>query len=419
MGKMKQVLVIGAGASGLMAGITAAKTGAAVTILEGTGKPGKKLLITGNGKCNLTNTDTRKACAYRGTDSHFVERIFEQFTVEDTMNLFRELGLLLKNKNGYIYPYVDQASAVLEVLLLECRRLKVKIKCTEKAEALWKDGERWKVKTATWIYEADAVILSAGSKTAPSTGSDGSGYELAASTGLRLIKPLPALVPLKARGDWYKKLSGVRSPARLTLSIDGEDILTEAGELQWTEFGISGIVTFQLSGFAVKAMEDGHTPVILADLMPDYTSEQLLAVLTERMEKMTDRTIEEMLNGMFHKKMIQVLIKLGDCSSLSSTQMTQEQLKRLVSVIKDCRIEISGVSQLTYAQVCQGGIETSQLNPETLESLLTSGLYLTGEMIDIDGACGGYNLQWAWSSGYVAGIHCAKEEDKNDSDFPD
>lgn len=406
---MNKIIIIGAGASGLMAAIAAARKGSAVTILEGTQKPGKKLLVTGNGRCNLTNTNFSRDKLYRGTDPGFVEEVFRQFSVSDTLEFFKGLGLLLKERDGYIYPYVEQASAVLDILLMECKRLNIKIKCTEKVDSLIFTGDVWKVKTAAWTYECDKVVLSAGSMAAPATGSDGSGYTLAGDCGHNIILPLPSLVPLKVKGDWYKSLSGLRSQVKLSLYIDGKIQFSDSGELQWTDYGISGIVVFQLSGFAVRARKEGKSVRIIGDLMPQYSTQKLFDLFCKRQEEMPEKSLEALMVGMFSKKMILVLLKSTGLKG-ADNELDEHKLKRLVTVIKECAFDITGPGQLQYAQVCQGGVDTSQINNETMESRLVPGLYMTGEIIDIDGACGGYNLQWAWSSGYVAGVHCAGKE---------
>lgn len=412
---MKQVIVIGGGASGLMAAVTAASKGAAVTLLEGMEKPGKKILVTGNGRCNLTNTDETRKDRYRGSSPEFIETVLGQFPVSKTMEYFEQLGLLLKNRNGYVYPYVNQASAVQELLLMEAARLHVKVKCNEKVKHLEKTENGWKVQTETWCYSCHRVILAAGSRALPGTGSDGSGYVLAKSLGHRIITPMEALVPLKVRENWVRKLAGIRMPARITLKVfpDGKirdhsplKWYQEDGELQWTEYGISGIVVFQLSRYAVRALAEKKNVTAELDLMPEYEEEQLFLHMKNRMRY---ERAEEWLTGLLPKKMISVILELcGLRASKKVSDLTESEIRSVVDQCKQLTLHITGSRSFDAAQVCSGGVDTDQVDPVTLESKCNPGLYFAGEILDVDGICGGYNLQWAWSSGYAAGLHSAK-----------
>lgn len=412
---MKQVIVIGGGASGLMAAVTAAYGGAFVTILEGMEKPGKKILVTGNGRCNLTNTEQTRKDRYRGSDPDFIESVLAQFPVRKTMEYFEQLGLLLQIRNGYVYPYVNQSSAVQELLLLEAARLQVKVKCREKVKKLKKTKNGWEVVTDTWSYTCDRVILAAGSCAAPVTGSDGSGYALAKSLGHRIVTPMEALVPLKVRENWVRKLAGIRMSAKVTLKIFSEnmqencrppEIYREEGELQWTEYGISGIVVFQLSRYAVRSLTEKKTVQSELDLMPEFEEEQLFDLLKKRMRY---KRSEDCLTGLLPKKMIPVILELcGWKPAKEFSTLTDQEIRTLAHKCKHLTIHITGSKSFEAAQVCSGGVDTAQVNPVTLESKVIEGLFFAGEILDVDGICGGYNLQWAWSSGYAAGFHCAQ-----------
>lgn len=410
---MKKVIIVGAGASGLMAAIAAADEGALVTVLEGMEKPGKKILATGNGRCNLTNLEHERLDRYRGASMDFITSVMEKLPVAKTLDFFENIGLLLQNKGGYIYPYVNQASAVQEVLLTEARRLGVKIKCCEKVMKLesGKGMPAWKVHTASWVYEGDAVILAAGSKAAPQTGSDGSGYDLAKQMGHRILPPREALVPLKLQEKWVRKASGVRMPVRAMLSVgDGKNkkTYTEVGELQWTDYGISGIVIFQLSRYAVCALAEKKSVYMTLDLLPDFSEEALLERLKK---KQLFGVTDELLTGILPKKMIPVICELSGLKpSLKAAALTEQQLQELLHQIKHLRVSVIGHKSFDAAQVCSGGVDTEQVNPATLESKHKKGLYFAGELLDVDGICGGYNLQWAWSSGYTAGKAAAQEK---------
>ena len=387
-----QVIIVGGGAAGLMAAITAASNGAGVTVLEQNDNPGRKICVTGNGRCNLTNKDMRPEY-FRGDNADFVKKILEQFSTDDTLRFFENLGMKFTDRNGWIYPRSNQAKSVVELMLLRARYLKVKIKTREKVEKIYCENNKWFVKTSGWCYEADKVILANGSSASQVPGSDGSGYALARELGHRIIKPLPALTGLKCKGNYFSAWAGVRTDASIKLIIDDNFVSEEKGELQLTDYGISGIPVFQLSRFALRALDAGNRVEVLINFFPEYTLEELNRLLDIRRQNCPYQSEKELLIGLIPEKLINVLKK------------DKTFIERLTSF----RLEIKGSTGIEQAQVASGGVDTTQLNNETLESLLHKGLYFAGEIIDIDGPCGGYNLQWAWSSGEVAGLACTKE----------
>lgn len=406
---MKRVIVIGGGASGLMAAIMAAREGASVTMLEAMEKPGKKLLITGNGKCNLTNTAFLREDCYRHDGSENIKSVLDACTMEMTLEFFHQIGILTHVRNGGVYPVTDQASSVVELLIAEARSLKVKIKCNEKVESLTREGTVWKTRTATWQYEGESVILACGGKSYPLTGSDGSGYELARKLGIQVITPLPALVPLVIEENIPARLSGIRSQADVTLTVSEygqEQSWKESGEVQWTDYGVSGIVIFQLSRYAVKACEKKQKAILTIDVLPEYTKKELMEFFQE-MD--VNRSLGEILKGMLPKKMIPVALKSCNLKAEAKLESIKtSELESLIGWVKQIRLNVKGCKSFDMAQVCQGGIALHEVDLTTLEAKKHSGLYITGELLDVDGICGGYNLQWAFSSGYVAGKASAK-----------
>lgn len=387
----RSVCIIGGGAAGLTAAVAAARAGAQVTLLEHNEKPGRKLLATGNGKCNLTNIKQDVSC-YRSASPARAWKILQGFPLTDTIRFFSEIGVYTKNKKGGLYPASMQASSVLELLDAEARYRKVKLKCREHVNSIEKkeDGS-FLVHTSTWSYPAQSVILACGSRASSIQGADGSGYELAKSLGHTLRKPLPALVPLKGKGNYFSKWAGVRVEGKVSLQADGKIFLTEEGELQLTEYGISGIPVFQISGPAVRLMEEGVPVSAILDFMPDFDKEGLEAFLKRRKEQCPYKSQKELLVGLLPSKLIQVLVKKG------------QSLGELALAIKGFPVEITGAKGFAQAQVCQGGVPLDEIRPETMESLMMPGIYLAGELLDVDGLCGGYNLQWAWTTGILAG----------------
>lgn len=420
----RNVIVAGGGASGLMAAIAAAREGASVTVLEHTGRVGKKILSTGNGKCNLTNLYLDQTC-YRSSQPDFPMKVTDLFTPEDTIRFFGEIGIVMKDKNGYIYPASEQASSVLDVLRLEALRLDIQIVCRCSIEKIRAEhgflldtsiaeGDEKKPSLVHKKFQADVLILATGSKASPSTGSDGSGYLLAKSMGHRIIKPLPALVQLRCREKWYKQLAGVRTEANVTLLSEGHVAAADRGELQLTDYGISGIPVFQVSRFAAISLDRGKKTEASIDFYPDLERECLLKLLAGRRQMLADRRAEDFLLGFFNKKLAGVFLRLSGIDlQTPSGRLEDRQLQSLAKAIKDFRTEITAVNPFENAQICCGGVDTREVNHENLESKLHRGLYLVGELLDVDGICGGYNLQWAWSTGALAGKDAGRIHDKN------
>ena len=440
-----------------MAAVAAARTGAEVTVLEAMDRPGRKLLLTGNGRCNLTNMDSELSTRYYGSGRKLAQLVTEHFGAEDSRRFFEMLGLLTVEKNGYVYPYSMQSSAVLDVLLTELRRLKVKLKLNEKIETIEIRDDCWSVKTSSWSYQADAVVLACGSRCLPKTGSDGSGYRLAAKLGHRIIEPRPALAALNCSGDFLASLAGVRCRASVTLLVGGRPVKEETGELQWTKYGVSGIVVFQLSRFVgaedlrrsdsvcirqtgQSARQMGVQYTLSIDLLPEFEHSYLVRLLSARASELSKETAAVLLKGMLHEKLIPVVLaeagikksqtckelieqncdgasarvkKLQTCTELvdgtenKKTKICEKQdagtIDRLVSCMKAFTLSVTGVRSFDECQVCSGGVDCREIDAETLESKLHRNLYFAGELLDVDGPCGGYNLQWAWASGYIAG----------------
>ena len=394
----KKVCIVGGGAAGMIAAIMAARNHAAVTILEHNEKTGKKLLATGNGRCNLTNEKQEKMC-YHSEHPELLWDILQNFPFEQTLDFFEKIGIYPVSKNGYFYPSSMQASSVQEVLEMEARFLKVKIKCKEHVKEIkisdTKENPRFSVVTETWQYPADAVILACGSQASEIDGADGSGYTLAKQLGLKVINPLPALVPLKGKGNYFSKWAGTRIYGKIYLQSQNEIVQTEEGELQLTDYGISGIPVFQLSGLAAKLLQHQHSVTLMIDFLPDVTPKELEELLLKRKELCPYKTTKELCIGLFPKKLIEVLVdKKTDLSTLAEK-------------IKKFSMEIVGTKPFSNAQVCQGGVSLEEISPKTMECKKIPGLYLAGELLDADGICGGYNLQWAWSSGACAGKEAA------------
>lgn len=413
--KNKHVIVVGGGAAGLAAAITASREGARVTLIEQKDRVGKKILSTGNGRCNLTNEHMTPDC-FRGDDTSIVAEVLKQFGYEDTLRFFEDLGVIVKNKQGYIYPLSEQASTILDVLRMEAERLPITILLEQSVTSVTKNKKGFQVKTNQSNIQGDAVILAAGGKASPVLGSDGSGYGLAKQFGHRLSPVVPALTALKGKGNYFKQIAGVRTNAMVSVFVDGQFTASDTGELQLTNYGISGIPVFQISRYAAKALYAKKDVTVKIDFLPLMDEPSLKQFLENRKKMHTQKSAEDFFVGMLHKKLIGMLLKQAHIRpDMKISDVKEKQLETWIHLCKQFVVEIEGINSFEQAQVCAGGVKTTEINPQTMESLLEEGLYLTGELMDIDGICGGYNLQWAWSTGYIAGKHAAKgnEYDSN------
>ncbi len=402
MEKKRNIIIVGGGASGITAAIFAARNGASVTILEQKELLGKKILSTGNGRCNFTNA-AMDVSFFRGEDTSIVKHVLGKFSTEQTLRYFTDLGILSKERNGYYYPKSDQASAIVDVLLMELKRLRVNICCNTKVLSIQKKNP-FLLKTSAGNYYADNVILAAGGKASPVLGSDGSGYTLAKSLGHSISPVVPALVQLYGKGTFFKMVSGVRIDAKVSLYVREQLLAEDTGELQLTNYGISGIPVFQISRYAALALSQGETPKVILDFMPEYTTKALTALFERRKKQNPEKKAEEFLIGMLNKKMIPVLLRAsGIQADTKVSKLSIEEMQHLALKCKGFSIEIIKTNSFEQAQICAGGVRTNEIHPDTMESRITKGLYITGELLDIDGVCGGYNLQWAWATGAIAG----------------
>ena len=434
---MTEVFIIGAGASGMIAAIEASKEAsknasgqANITILEHNNIAGRKLLATGNGRCNLTNRQLNKSC-FRSHDMDRLEEYLGDGTADDIIDYFAELGMLCTDKNGYIYPYSCQASTVNDVLVNTCARYGVNmvmdahvisieeqssdinIAQENKGGYIIKTSEGYidesgNRKKKRCEYRADKVILACGGKAYPQLGADGTGYSLAKSLGLKLIEVVPALTGLKCREKTYSLAAGTRTNAELKLYVDKELVACDKGEMQLTEYGISGIPVFQVSRYAAYGVADGCKVSAYIDFMPELTAEELESVLKKNISINSLSDIYTVLSGMLNNKLVRKL--LSDCrieESAPADSLSDKDILAIVTIIKKHYTVIVGTNDYEQSQVCAGGVKLSEID-SNFQSVKNAGLYVTGELLDVDGMCGGYNLHWAWISGMTAGRHAVK-----------
>ena len=402
-----EIAVIGGGASGMIVAITARKSGKEVVVLERKDRILKKVLITGNGRCNITNVNANIS-NYFGKNISSVENILNSFNPQDTMDFFNGLGIICNEENrGKVYPLSGQASSVVDALRFEAERLGVRIETEFYVRKIEKEGFKFKIYSEERKkIEAGRVIIAAGGQSYPELGSNGSGFELAKELGHSVTRLSPSIVQLKTEKHQVKGLQGIKTDAAVTAYGDNKKICTYDGELLFTDYGISGNVVFNIS-FVMPLYKNVEFEI---DFMEKFDYNELYEMLKERKKTMSHLTMENYFNGMINKKLGQFLSKVSGIEKLSKPvkDLNDSEIRKLCTVLKKYRIKILDTTGFKNAQVTAGGVSLDEVNSETLESKIVKGLYFSGEVLDVYGECGGFNLQWAWASGYIAGKNAAK-----------
>ena len=396
-----EIAIIGAGASGMAAAIAAsADRTNTVRLFERQARVGKKLLATGNGRCNLSNRGVGPE-HYHGADPSFVLPALEAFPVEKTLELFRSLGLLtLTEDSGRIYPYSDQANSVVDVLRFALERSNLRLHTATEITGVRREADSFVLRAGEERFRADRLIIACGGAAGGKLGGGLSGYQLLRSLGHHCTRLYPSLVQLKTNTELVRSLKGVRANAKLQLCLNDCLIAESSGEVQFTEYGVSGPAVFDLS----RAASTAGTCDLQLDLLPDLPGDALLSELCIRISRFPNLLCEDLLTGILHNRLGRVVVK--SCEISLSTPITELNWKQLNAIVAACHsfvLHVLGTTGMDNAQVTAGGVCTQEFRAETLESKIVPGLYAAGEVLDIDGDCGGYNLQWAWSSGLLAG----------------
>ena len=396
-----RVLVIGGGAAGMMAALTAAENSHAVTLLERQGRVGRKLMATGNGRCNLTNHHVSPA-HYHGETPDFCRHALEAFDVGNTLLYFAGLGLLTTAEDsGRVYPFSNMAGSVLDVLRFALEDSTVDLHTGCVATAIKKKGDAFTVRTESGEeFTADRVILAAGGAAGGKVGGVMDGYQLAKGLGHHRTALYPSLVQIRTEPTYPRALKGVKAEADVTIRRGGETVAQNRGEVLFTEYGVSGPAIFDISR-SVATGGEGLT--VTLDLLPDWEQREVLDWLRQRRGSAGGREAGTLLTGALHSRLGQMVCKAAGFTNQSAAALSDGDLRRIAARVKDFALPITGVCGFDQAQVTAGGLRCDEFDPRTMESRLVPGFYACGEVLDIDGDCGGYNLQWAWSSGRVAG----------------
>lgn len=415
------LIIIGGGPAGMMAALSARKTypNYTIAIIDGSFALGRKLLISGAGRGNLTNKNLEKNPEqyYPSSDPKFITSIYSQFSFKEIINFFDDLGVRTykekKNELGKIYPTTDQARTVSALLLDELGHSNVNLVLNTKCKKIFTNGSVLKVGTyskkskSAREFTARKVILATGGKSYPTFGSDGSGFEIAEKLGHTIIKPIPTAVPIETNYRFPKEAHGLIINAQVALYINGKKEQTETGDILFKKYGISGTSILNLSRKISMNFNraNGKECHVVINFLPDIKEEELLKVLKNRWKKRPSQTVEKSLYGLFPNKLASALLEVSIIDQdIENRKMSDKEIKKLIKQITSTKLSVTGTRGWNEAEFTAGGIDTNEIDSKTLESIKVPNLYFAGEVIDVDGLIGGFNLSWGWSSGHVAGL---------------
>ena len=395
----KHMIIIGAGASGLIAAIMNARAGLRVTLLEQNSKIGKKILVSGNGKCNIDNKyiDLKR---FHSQNPQFIEDVLENYDFKVVEKFFTSIGLeLVEGKEGKMFPMSLQSSSVVELLEYEALRVGVKICCDSKVTSINKEKDIFTIETSQGIQKCDKLLLASGSPAAPQLGGNDSGYAFATKMGHTLIKRHPSLVQLCSEESWVKVCAGVKVAGAAKLYANGEYITEKKGDLLFTNYGISGLGILDLSREVSIRLASYDYCELSLDLMPEYSKEKLTNLLSNRIIPNSEKPIKVWLQGIINKKLIHIILEQAKSKVKAESQLNRKEIGKLVYAMKNLKLSISDTKGFKGAEVSTGGIDTSEINAHDMQSKIIPNLYFAGEILDVDGDRGGFNFHWAWVTG--------------------
>lgn len=411
------VIVIGAGPAGLMAAGKAAEQGARVLLLEKMNKPGRKLLITGNGRCNLTNTaPMAEFVKHIGPESRFIRKAFSKFFSKELVNFIEKLGVPMEVEDDeYYFTKSNKASDIVNALVTWCKRVGVEIRCNAPVKGIMQRNGKFKINfaddtTNEFVVFCKSLVVACGGASYPATGSSGDGYKWFKSLGHKITPIRPALVPLETAGDTAQRLQGLSLPkANINVWVDGRKKTSQKGDMLFTHFGITGPLVHSLSRVVIDEIQKGRNVVFSIDLLPEISENEINKYLLQLLDNSAKKKIENFLDLLIPPKLIPVCIDItGIDKEKICAQLSSSERKTLRLWIKDFKLQITGSRSFAEAMVTSGGVALNEINPETMESKLVKNLFVAGEILDLDADTGGYNLQIAFSTGFVAGMNAAK-----------
>jgi len=397
------MIIIGAGASGLIASITAARAGAKVTLLEQNSKIGKKILVSGNGKCNIDNRYIHLN-RFHSQNPNFIEEMLDGYGFNEVEKFFTSLGLeLIEGKEGKMFPMSLQSSSVVELLEYEAKRVGVTILCDCKVIAIDKKDHTFTLETTQGSKRCEKLVITSGSPAAPQLGGSNSGYAFATKMGHTLIPRHPSLVQLCSEETWVKGCAGVKVAGVAKLYANGEYITEKKGDLLFTNYGISGLAILDLSREVSIRLANFDYCELSLDLIPELSKEKLTNLLQHRVNQNSEKPLALWLQGVINKKLIPIILEQSKCKVRVEDHLNRKEINKLVHAIKNLKLSINDTKGFQGAEVATGGIDTAEINPQTMESKLVSNLFFAGEILDVDGDRGGFNFHFAWVSGMRAG----------------
>ena len=383
--------------------ITAARAGQKTLLLEQNSKIGKKILVSGNGKCNI---DNRYIALHRfhGQNPGFIEEVLKGYDFEVVEKFFTSIGLeLIEGKEGKIFPMSLQASSVVEILEYEAKRVGVEILCDCAVTSISKEEDTFRVETSQGTKHCRKLLLASGSPAAPQLGGSNSGYAFATKMGHSLIPRHPSLVQLCSEETWVKACAGVKVAGVAKLYANGEYITEKKGDLLFTNYGISGLAVLDLSREVSTRLANYDYCELSLDLIPELSKEKLTNLLLDRINEMSEKPVEMWLHGIINKKLISIILEQSKCKAKQENELNRKEVSKLVYTLKNLKLSISDTKGFAGAEVVTGGVNTSEINPQTMESKLVPHLYFAGEILDVDGDRGGFNFHFAWVSGLRIG----------------
>jgi len=397
------MIIIGAGAASLVAAITRARAGQKVTLLEQNNKIGKKILVSGNGKCNITNKYINLN-RFHSQNLPFVEEVLKNYDFKVVEKFFTSIGLeLVEGKEGKMFPMSLQASSVVELLEYEAKRVGVEIVCECAVTGIEKKGNTFTLETTQGKKTCEQLLLASGSPAAPQLGGSNSGYAFATKMGHTLVPRHPSLVQLCSKESWVKGCAGVKVAGLAKLTANGEYITEKKGDLLFTNYGISGLAILDLSREISTRLANFDYCELSLDLMPELSKEKLTNLLLNRVQKKSEKPIGLWLQGVLNKKLIAIILEQSKSRVKLEKELNRKEINKLVHTIKNLKLSINDTKGFKGAEVATGGIDTTDVNPQTMESKLIPNLFFAGEILDVDGDRGGFNFHWAWVTGFRVG----------------
>ena len=395
----KNMVIIGAGASGLVAAISCARNGTKVTLLEQNSKIGKKILVSGNGKCNISNRYINLS-RFHSQNPDFVEKVLNGYDFNTIEKFFTSLGLALaEGKEGQMFPMSLQASCVVELLKYEAIQLDIEIICDCAVTDVEKKENTFILKTTHGKKTCKQLVLTSGSSAAPHLGGSGSGYAFATKLGHTLVPSYPSLVQLCSDDILLKECAGVKVAGLTRLYANGKYITEKQGDILFTKYGVSGLAILDISREASSRLANFEYCELSLDLMPKYSKEKLGNFLSDRVKQNSKKPLPLWLHGIINKKLISIIIKQSGCKANTEGNLNRKSINKLVHTIKNLNLPINNTKGFKNAEVSTGGIETKEINPKNMESKIVPNLFFAGEILDVDGDRGGFNFHWAWTTG--------------------